>query len=256
MKYCVGFLYIMTNTLSKNKSVAFLSTMIYHIYKNIKYVVDKRGHTMKKYIALIFISLFCLTSCAQQTTPQQSNVSEDAEQNTEENTEKTTEDVEQTIEENAVTDENGTTYTKSFGTYTVPTGWIESTTYSTSDKFFYVADGTEENALPNNISINMGTNKYSADDHVSFRQAIMNQLVMQLPKDTMLNGSGSYTANDSILYTFTFSITENDTTLNATQYYIVGDHKYIMVYESVYDGNTEEVDAIAKNIVDTFQWSE
>lgn len=212
---------------------------------------------MKKYIALVFMSFFCLTSCVQQTSPQQSNVSEDVEQNTKENTEKTTEDTtEQPAEENTVTDENGTTYTKSFGSYTVPTGWIESTAYSTPNKFFYVADGTEEDTLPNNISINMGTNKYSADDHISFRQAIVSQLAMQLPKDTTLNGSGSYTANDYILYTFTFSITENDTTLNATQYYIVGDHKYIMVYESVYDGNTEEVDAIAKNIVDTFQWSE
>lgn len=217
---------------------------------------------MKKYIALLLMSVFCLTSCTQQTTPQQSNVAEEVEQNTteendteqENNTESKENDIEQT--ENAVTDENGTTYTKSFGTYTVPTGWIESTKYSTSGKFFYVADGTEDQQLPNNISVNMGTNKYSADDHILFRQAIVNQLVMQLPKDTQLNGSGSFTANDYVLYTFTFSITENDTTLNATQYYIVGDKKYVMVYESVYDGNTEEVDAIAKNIVDTFQWSE
>lgn len=210
---------------------------------------------MKKYIALFIISLFCFTSCAAPSSENTNNI-------TEQNTDNTTEDItkkdtkQNTIEQTAVTDENGTTYTKSFGSYTVPTGWVENSTYSTADKFFYLVDGTEDDALPNNISINMGTNKYSAEDHISFRQAIVNQLVHQLPKDTTLNGSGSYTANDYVLYTFTFSITENDMTLNATQYYIVGDHKFVMVYESVYDGNTEEVDTVAKNIVDTFKWSE
>ena len=198
---------------------------------------------MKKYIILL-ISLFCLTSCTQQKIQTSESQGIEKQEETE------------SSEETEIVDENGTTYTKSFGTYHVPTGWIESSTYSTTNKFFYVADGTEQDTLPNNISINIGSNKYSAEDHIKFREAIVNQLVMQLPKDTMLNGSGSYTANDYILYTFTFNVTEGDTTLAATQYYIVGDYKYVMVYESVYDGNTEEVDAIAKNMVDTFTWPE
>lgn len=213
---------------------------------------------MKKYITFFLLSLLCFTSCGQQNkSVEQTKEVENktVEQTTEED--KTIEEeqtTEQTTEE--VTDENGTTYTKSFRTYTVPTGWIESDTYSTKDKFFYVADGTEQDALPNNISINMGSNKYSADDHINFRQAIVQQLAMQLPKDTILNGNGSYTANDYVLYTFTFTIQEEDMTLVATQYYIVGDHKYVMIYESVYDGDTEAVDTIAKNMVDTFTWAE
>ncbi len=201
---------------------------------------------MKKYMIFLLLSLFCFTSCAQQKVQESETIKE-------------TKEIENITDEESIgeiIDENGTTYTKSFGTYTVPSGWIESDTYSTKDKFFYVADGTEQDALPNNISINMGSNKYSADDHIKFREAIMQQLVMQLPKDTILNGNGSYTANDYVLYTFTFTITEGDTTLVATQYYIVGDHKYVMVYESVYDGNTETVDTVAKNIVDTFTWTE
>ena len=91
---------------------------------------------------------------------------------------------------------------------------------------------------------------------MKFRDAILNQLVMQLPKDVILNGNGSYTANDYVLYTFTFSITEGDTTLSATQYYIVADYKYVMVYETAFTDNTEEVDIVAKSIVDTFKWSE
>lgn len=206
-----------------------------------------QGEMMKKYITFFLLSLLCFTSCAQQNIEQTKEIEN-------ETAKQTTEVEDNTAEE--ITDENGTRYIKSFGTYTVPTGWIESDVYSTKDKFFYVADGTQQNALPNNISINMGSNQYSADDHISFRQAIVQQLTMQLPKDTILNGSGSYTANDYVLYTFTFTIQEEDMTLVATQYYIVGDYKYIMVYESVYDGDTETVDMIAKNMVDTFTWTE
>lgn len=211
---------------------------------------------MKKQIALLFLSFFCFTACTQQTVT--NDITKVEEQNT--NIKDTTEQKEneqqnasENIESNIITNEN-VTYHKSFGSYTMPKNWIESTKYSTEDKFFYVAEGTEEDPLPNNISVNVGKNKYSSEQHMKFRDAILNQLVMQLPKDTALNGSGSFTANDYVLYTFTFSITEGDTTLSATQYYIVGDYEYVMVYETAFTDDTEEVDTVAKNIVDTFKW--
>ncbi len=204
------------------------------------------------------MSLFCFTACAQQTTT--NDIPEAEEQNINKNIAYTSEQKEneqqiENTEQNIITNEDAT-YHKSFGSYRIPKNWIESTKYSTKDKFFYVAEGTEEDPLPNNISVNVGKNKYSSEQHMKFRDAILNQLVMQLPKDVILNGNGSYTANDYVLYTFTFSITEGDTTLSATQYYIVGDYKYVMVYETAFTDNTEEVDIVAKNIVDTFKWSE
>lgn len=213
---------------------------------------------MKKQITLLFISLFCFTACTQQTTT--NDIPKAEEQNINKNIAYTSEQKEneqqiENIEQNVITNED-VTYHKSFGSYRVPKNWIESTKYSTEDKFFYVAEGTEEDPLPNNISVNVGKNKYSSEQHMKFRDAILNQLVMQLPKDVILNGNGSYTANDYVLYTFTFSITEGDTTLSATQYYIVADYKYVMVYETAFTDNTEEVDIVAKNIVDTFKWSE
>ena len=213
---------------------------------------------MKKQITLLFISLFCLTACTQQTTT--NDIPKAEEQNINKNIAYTSEQKEneqqiENIEQNVITNED-VTYHKSFGSYRVPKNWIESTKYSTEDKFFYVAEGTEEDPLPNNISVNVGKNKYSSEQHMKFRDAILNQLVMQLPKDVILNGNGSYTANDYVLYTFTFSITEGDTTLSATQYYIVADYKYVMVYETAFTDNTEEVDIVAKSIVDTFKWSE
>ncbi|MCI8630312.1 MAG: hypothetical protein HFE57_12625 [Firmicutes bacterium] len=213
---------------------------------------------MKKQITLLFISLFCFTACTQQTTT--NDIPKAEEQNINKNIAYTSEQKEneqqiENIEQNVITNED-VTYHKSFGSYRVPKNWIESTKYSTEDKFFYVAEGTEEDPLPNNISVNVGKNKYSSEQHMKFRDAILNQLVMQLPKDVILNGNGSYTANDYVLYTFTFSITEGDTTLSATQYYIVADYKYVMVYETAFTDNTEEVDIVAKSIVDTFKWSE
>ena len=182
---------------------------------------------MKKQITLLFISLFCFTACTQQTTT--NDIPKAEEQNINKNIAYTSEQKEneqqiENIEQNVITNED-VTYHKSFGSYRVPKNWIESTKYSTEDKFFYVAEGTEEDPLPNNISVNVGKNKYSSEQHMKFRDAILNQLVMQLPKDVILNGNGSYTANDYVLYTFTFSITEGDTTLSATQYYIVADYK-------------------------------
>jgi hypothetical protein len=216
------------------------------------------GDFMKKQITLLFISLFCFTACTQQTTT--NDIPKAEEQNINKNIAYTSEQKEneqqiENIEQNVITNED-VTYHKSFGSYRVPKNWIESTKYSTEDKFFYVAEGTEEDPLPNNISVNVGKNKYSSEQHMKFRDAILNQLVMQLPKDVILNGNGSYTANDYVLYTFTFSITEGDTTLSATQYYIVADYKYVMVYETAFTDNTEEVDIVAKSIVDTFKWSE
>ena len=213
---------------------------------------------MKKQITLLFISLFCFTACTQQTTT--NDIPKAEAQNINKNIAYTSEQKEneqqiENIEQNVITNED-VTYHKSFGSYRVPKNWIESTKYSTEDKFFYVAEGTEEDPLPNNISVNVGKNKYSSEQHMKFRDAILNQLVMQLPKDVILNGNGSYTANDYVLYTFTFSITEGDTTLSATQYYIVADYKYVMVYETAFTDNTEEVDIVAKSIVDTFKWSE
>lgn len=149
--------------------------------------------------------------------------------------------------------EGYTVYNKSFGSYTVPNTWVESKEHSTSSKFFYVQKGQENESQPNNISVNSGTNKYSKDDHEQFKNAILAQLSTQISKeeDVKINASGSTTDNGDIVYTFIMDFKERNAVL--TQYYIVGDYKYILVYESVYheEGDTDEV---AKNIVNSFKW--
>lgn len=150
--------------------------------------------------------------------------------------------------------EDGTFYTKEFGTYTVPTGWVEADKYSTDSKFFYVVDGTEEEPQPNNISVESGKNKYLAKDHEQFRTAILNQILMQIKgTKAALNGAGTYTKDNGYnLYIFT--ITEDETDVVTNQYYIVGDYRYVLVQETTF-ADAEDADKAAQTIVDGFTWA-
>lgn len=147
----------------------------------------------------------------------------------------------------------GTLIEKDFGTYEIPADWIESEAHSTNNKFFYVKEGQENDNRPNNISVNEGTNKYAASEHEKFRRAILNQLSMQIGGDenVELNANGSNTKNGYVVYTFSIKDQDNTT----TQYYIVGDYKYILVHETTY-GDSTETDSAAQKIIDTFKWKE
>lgn len=147
----------------------------------------------------------------------------------------------------------GTLIEKDFGTYEIPVDWIESVAHSTNDKFFYVKEGQENENRPNNISINEGSNKYAANEHEKFRMAILNQLSTQIGNDenVELTANGSNTKNGYIVYTFNIKDQDNTT----TQYYIVGDYKYILVHETTF-GDSAETDSVAQKIIDTFKWKE
>ena len=83
--------------------------------------------------------------------------------------------------------------------------------------------------------------------------AILKQLSMQIGRneDVKLNANGSNTKNGYLVYTF--SIKDGNTT--TTQYYIVGDYKYVLVHETTF-GNSTETDNAAQKIIDTFKWKE
>ncbi|MBQ2937870.1 MAG: hypothetical protein IJE05_03195 [Clostridia bacterium] len=154
-----------------------------------------------------------------------------------------------------VENNNNNTVNKSFGSYEVPENWVESKEHSTNSKFFYVLEGQEQEAQPNNISINSGTNKYAETEHEKFKTAILNQLSMQIAgkEDIEIKANGSDTNNGYIVYTFI--IKETTDNITTTQYYIVGDYKYILIHETVF-GESEETDDVAKSIVDSFKWKD
>lgn len=146
------------------------------------------------------------------------------------------------------------TYMKDFGTYTVPAGWVESKDFSTRDKTFYVAAGTEGESQPNNISVNAGTNRYSLEEHELFRDAIVRQLMLQLQgTKANLTGSGYFTEADINVYKF--QITEEDSDVITTQYYLVNDYSYVLIHETTFT-DPQETDAVAEAIVESFRWPE
>ena len=148
------------------------------------------------------------------------------------------------------------TYNKDFGSYELPSNWVESKLHSTNTKFFYVKEGEENQPTPNNISINEGVNKYKESEHEKFKNAITRELSMQIGKDDniTLNANGSKTDNGYIVYTFV--IKENEENIVTTQAYIIGDYKYVLIHETTYTSDTEESDQAFKNMVNTFKWNE
>ena len=137
------------------------------------------------------------------------------------------------------------------GSYTVPDGWVKLDKYSTKDKIFYVEEGHEDDELPDNISVEIGTNRYSADEHEKFRDAIVRQLTMQLQGiDAELTGSGTFTAQEDVLYIFT--IREEDVVTR--QFYIVGNQRYCLIHLTNFTGS-EQADDAAKAIADSFVWN-
>lgn len=150
--------------------------------------------------------------------------------------------------------EGSITYSKSFGSYKLPENWIESKEHSTNSKFFYVKKEDEQKERPNNISINEGQNKYAKTEHENFRNAILNQLSMQIggDEDVEVNANGSNTENGDVVYTF--NIKEADG-IETTQYYIVGDYKYILIQQTVFE-KSDDIDNVAKDIANSFSWRE
>ena len=86
-----------------------------------------------------------------------------------------------------------------------------------------------------------------------FRKAILNQLLMQVrnQKGVEVNANGSTTDNGEIVYAF---ITKNNDVIT-TQYYIVGDYKFILIQETLFE-ESEETKKVTKNIIDSFKWKE
>ncbi|WP_281692866.1 hypothetical protein [Agathobaculum desmolans] len=138
------------------------------------------------------------------------------------------------------------------GSYTVPDGWVKSDKHSSSNMVFYVEKGHEEDELPDNISISVGVNRYSAEEHTKFKDAIVKQLLMQLNgENAQLDGTGSNTEQGYVVYTFTI----DDSTTITKQYYIVKDFGFCLVQLTNFTGSDSAYQA-AQTIVDSFVWDD
>lgn len=133
--------------------------------------------------------------------------------------------------------------------YTLPDGWVKAEEYSSDEKIFYVQEGHESDNLPDNISVNVGSDKYDAEEHEDFREAIVSQLLAQIgDSNAELYGDGTFTDNGYVLYIFT--IVEEDCT--TIQYYIVGENKFCLVHLTNFSGSENANEAalkLAKSVV-------
>jgi hypothetical protein len=142
---------------------------------------------------------------------------------------------------------------KSFGSFSIPENWVEITRYSRNGKYFYSHKSEEVGSKMTNISIEIGTNRYALEDHMTFRYAILQQLLMQA-RGSEVGGSGTFTKNDDPLYIFTIENKEENVT--TIQYYIIGDKKHILVHVTdFHNANITNAKEVAQFIVDSFLWS-
>lgn len=138
------------------------------------------------------------------------------------------------------------------GSYTVPEGWVEAEAHSTAEKIFFTEEGHENDLRPDNISIEVGKNRYKADEHEQFREAILRQLLMQTQGlSAELTGSGSYTDQGYVLYTFTIKGSD----ITTVQYYIVDDYRYCLIHLTNFS-EAEGACEAAQALADSFVWAE
>ena len=136
------------------------------------------------------------------------------------------------------------------GSFDVPDGWVVADAHSSQDKVFYVEAGDENAPMPDNVSVNYGTNRYAKDDHESFRQAILRQLGAQTSgADVGITGSGEHTPAGDVLYVIT--VEEEDCT--TTFCYVVGDYEFCLFQATDFDGSTAAANA-ARAMANTFSW--
>lgn len=142
------------------------------------------------------------------------------------------------------------TVNASFGTYRID-GLVKRNDHSTPNKTFYSLEKDKYKSRPDNISVEVGTNKYPKEQFLAFKTAIQLQLYSQVGRDATIIGNGITTTKGNNVLKFIIK-KQNDTT-EVTQYYIIGDYKYVLVYETNFSKNTD-LNVATYNIVDTFEW--
>ena len=143
---------------------------------------------------------------------------------------------------------------KEFGSFIVAEGFGEAKEQSGGGRYFYVVEGHEHDARPNNISINTGHQNYNLDESEKFAESTTWQLNMQIKQygmDASVYGSSGKTYAGDIMYIF--DIKFNDSNEIDRQYYILRDKKYVMVFMSNFDGD-ESVNKASELMAKSFEW--
>ena len=196
---------------------------------------------MKKSLYLLPLMILMLSAC----TNKQADVGTSA---------KVEDSTVKTSQKDNNTTEDGQRVDKDFGSFIVADGFGEAKEQSGGGRYFYVVEGHEHDARPNNISINTGHQNYNLDESEKFAESTTWQLNMQIKQygmDAVVYGSSGKTDAGDIMYIF--DIKFNDSNEIDRQYYILRDKKYVMVFMSNFDGD-ESVNKGAELMAKSFEW--
>ena len=207
---------------------------------------------MKKSLYLLPLMIVMLYACGnKQADVGTSAKVEDSTVNTSQNENSSTEEASQNDNN---TTKDGQRVDKEFGSFIVAEGFGEAKEQSGGGRYFYVVEGHEHDARPNNISINTGHQNYNLDESEKFAESTTWQLNMQIKQygmDAVVYGSSGKTDAGDIMYIF--DIKFNDSNEIDRQYYILRDKKYVMVFMSNFDGD-ESVNKAAELMAKSFEW--
>jgi len=207
---------------------------------------------MKKSLYLLPLMIVMLSACGnKQADVGTSAKVEDSTVNTSQNENSSTEEASQKDDN---TTKDGQRVDKEFGSFIVAEGFGEAKEQSGGGRYFYVVEGHEHDARPNNISINTGHQNYNLDESEKFAESTTWQLNMQIKQygmDAVVYGSSGKTDAGDIMYIF--DIKFNDSDEIDRQYYILRDKKYVMVFMSNFDGD-ESVNKAAELMAKSFEW--
>ena len=207
---------------------------------------------MKKSLYLLPLMIVMLSACGnKQADVGTSAKVEDSTVNTSQNENSTTKEASQKDDN---TTKDGQKVDKEFGSFIVAEGFGEAKEQSGGGRYFYVVEGHEHDARPNNISINTGHQNYNLDESEKFAESTTWQLNMQIKQygmDAVVYGSSGKTDAGDIMYIF--DIKFNDSNEIDRQYYILRDKKYVMVFMSNFDGD-ESVNKAAELMAKSFEW--
>ena len=206
---------------------------------------------MKKSLYLLPLMIVMLSACGNKQVDVAATAK--ADESTVEATQKDETTVAATQKDDAAT-KDSKRVEKEFGSFIVADGFGEAKEQSGGGRYFYVVEGHEHDARPNNISINTGHQNYNLDESEKFAESTTWQLNMQIKQygmDAVVYGSSGKTDAGDIMYIF--DIKFNDSDEIDRQYYILRDKKYVMVFMSNFDGD-ESVNKAAELMAKSFEW--
>lgn len=206
---------------------------------------------MKKSLYLLPLMIVMLSACGNKQADVA--VTTKADESTVEATQKDESTMDATQKDDTAT-KDSKRVEKEFGSFIVAEGFGEAKEQSGGGRYFYVVEGHEHDARPNNISINTGHQNYNLDESEKFAESTTWQLNMQIKQygmDAVVYGSSGKTDAGDIMYIF--DIKFNDSNEIDRQYYILRDKKYVMVFMSNFDGD-ESVNKAAELMAKSFEW--